>query len=126
MPDSLLGVIIGGAIALLGQSIILFLNYHRWKKERKLDYLQNKRINLEKLFSKLNAEAKSAKFDNISSDVITDFLYLCPDIVVDAFNQYMEQLYRADENKHADYFNVSSAMKIAISEIESNIEKIIL
>lgn len=126
MPDSLLGVIIGGIIALFGQSIILFFNNHRWKKERKLDYLQNKRKNLEIIFSKLNAEAKSAKFDDISSDVITDFLYLCPNIVVDAFSQYMDGLYRSDGNKHPDYFNVSSAMKIAISEIESEIEKIIL
>ena len=127
MPDSLLGVILGGVIALLGQSTILYFNYIKWKKDRKVVYLQNKRKNLEEIFGKLNAEAsKSAKFDDISPDVITDFLYLCPDIVVEAFSQYMDQLYRSDDNKRSDYFNVSSAMKVAISEIESEIEKAIL
>ena len=127
MPDNLLGVIIGGVIALLGQSTILLFNYFKWKKERKVDYLQNKRKNLEEIFSKLNTElSKSKKFDDISSDVITDFLYLCPDIVVDSFNQYMDQLYRSNDSKPPNYFDVSSAMKVAISEIESEVEKVIL
>ena len=127
MSDTLLGVIIGGIIAILGQSIVLLINHLKWKKENRIKYLQNKRQKLEEIFQKVNKELlKGIDDDNYSEDAITDILYLCPGIVVDAFNQFMQHKDESPKNKLNNLNNITNAMKVSLSEIESEIEKLIL
>lgn len=127
MSDTLLGVIIGGIIAILGQSITLFINYLKWKKDKRIEYLQNKRQKLEVIFEKVNKEIlKGIDQADYSMDIITDVLYLCPQIVVDAFSQFMDAKDKSRNIKMGNFNNIISAMKISISEIELEIEKFIL
>ena len=127
MSDTLLGVIIGGVIAILGQSISLFINHIKWKKENRIQYLQNKRQKLEEIFKKVNEElSKGIENNDYSYDAITDVLYLCPDIVVDAFSQFMKQIDESPKKNSRNLNHITDAMKVSLSEIESQIEKLIL
>jgi hypothetical protein len=127
MSDTLLGVIIGGAIAILGQSISLFINHIKWKKENRIRYLQSKRQKLEEIFKKINEElSKGIENNNYSWDTITDVFYLCPNIVVDAFSQFMQQKDESSKNNLSHLDHITAAMKVSLSEIDSQIEKLII
>src|SRR5262245_3069172 len=55
MSEGLIGVLIGGAIGLLGTGIAAFLDYVKWSKDRKYNHLVRKREQMEATFQKVRS-----------------------------------------------------------------------
>ncbi len=133
MSDTLLGVLIGGAIASVVPIISLFLNISKWKREKRIDFLYNKRKQYSDLFSSLMDEMirNEVKQFNYSMDLLTSFIHLVPKEVSDSFSYFFEKYHTVkEEDKRRffkdNYMKIWNSMKKELAEIDKKIEKEIL
>ncbi len=126
MSDTLLGVIIGGLIASIGPLITLKMNHTKWKCEKKLEYLKEKRNKLEKACSgTLTKIAEGILKNNYSSDMMSDIDFLFPEKVSKAFENLMKEDDKTELKMQKHYYLIARAMKQSIAELDEDICKII-
>jgi len=126
MSETLLGVIIGGIIGLIPTLIVSFIEYKKWKKERNIAILQQKREKMEKLFDEAYEKIHQGMEEgSFSIDMITDILRLSPRKVSEAFDKMMLDKNESIENQRTHLLEISIEMKNSLAEIDKDIESII-
>ena len=127
MLDILLGVIIGGLIASMAPIVMIILDHRRWKRQSTLDQLRFERKRLEKLFREnLKRLSRAITENSYPSDMIMDFILTMPKEVSTNFKEFLVDPNKTDSECKKAYINVFSSMKKTLSDIDSNIENIIL
>ena len=127
MFDTLLGVIIGGLIASMTPIVMIILDHRRWKRQSTLDQLRFERKRLEKIFREnLKRLSRAITENSYPSDMIMDFILTMPKEVSTNFKEFLVDPNKTDSECKKAYINVFSSMKKTLSDIDSNIENIIL
>ena len=127
MFDTLLGVIIGGLIASTTPIVMIILDHRRWKRQSTLEQLRFERKRLEKIFREnLKRLSRAITENSYPSDMIMDFILTMPKEVSANFKDFLADPNKTDAECKKAYIKVVSAMKKTLSDIDSNIEKIIL
>lgn len=126
MADTLLGVIIGGLIASIGQALALIDSRLRWNKEIGLQHLRSKREKLEKAFEGALDKIGEGMIENkYSSNMMSDFDYIFPKEVSEAFETLMSESDTSEGKKRQHYYSICRAMKSSLAKIDEEIESII-
>jgi len=132
MSEGLLGVLIGGVIATIGTVVGVRYDWMKWKKEKKLEHLRDKRERLATLFRDVsNGIEQDMVADRLDLNRITNIRILCPQSVIDAFDSMID--YRLDQKEKSGVINISGlgpyfakitqAMKTCLGEIDKQIEE---
>lgn len=126
MSDTLLGVIIGGLIASIAPLFNLVMEQKKTRRAERLMFLKEKRAQLNQAFSeaeeKLNA---SLDRDEFEPNMVFDFMRLFPKNVYEAFDAMMLEKDRRPEKLRHHYHEIVSAMKTALAEVDSQIERLV-
>lgn len=126
MSDTLLGVLIGGAIASITPIITITIEYKKWKKDKRIDFLKLKREKLETSFKdaseKITIGMQDGKF---SVDTLSDFDFLFPKNVSEALQKFMNEEYRSPKTTLFHNYEINREMKKALSELDHQLEEII-
>ena len=120
----LCGAIVGGIIGIAGQIVLAFFDYKKWKKEKKIESLRMKRDRLEKLIEETHKRLiDGMEKDFYSSDMISNFKFIFPENVFNAFDNLMKDKDQTVENKNKHFYFIMSAIKKSLSDIDEEIEK---
>jgi len=125
MSEALLGVIIGGAIAILTPVINIILEQKRWKKVKRIDYLHNQKMELEKRFKEIGKKLDECMLRNsYPCDMLAMFMEYFPKTVYDAFDSMMcdKTKNKIQEKISFHLLNIQRAMHKALRDIEEKIE----
>lgn len=126
MSETLLGVIIGGVIASITPIATLIYDFYKWKKEIKINNLRRKRDELDKLFKEVHDKLNEGMTKNsFSSEMISNFEFIFPTKVFEAFDSMMKEKDRSDDNMRKHFYFIMRAMKECLAEIDENINKIL-
>lgn len=117
MNETMQGVIVGGAIAILTTLVTLSFQYRQWKKERKIEHLKNGRSQFEQMFSVI------MKHENFGGEPLTDAYYLCPEKVKRAYDKYRSLGEMSDDDRISHEISIEMEMKKALAELDKQIEK---
>ena len=126
MTEALWGVALGGLIASILPIIPIVVDHLRWKKEKKLEVLRNKRDRLEKMFREIGSGLHEEMLkDSHSINRITDIVVLSPKPVKDAFEKMINDPRKNPNNMKMHNVDISKAMKTALTEIDDEIIKLV-
>jgi hypothetical protein len=119
----LIGVVVGGIIAIIGQIFLANFNYKKWQKETSIEILKDRRRDLEEKYAlyigKLSRGLKEERFD---TEMVFEFEYLFPKNVYDAFHKMMDEEQRDSETKQTHFFIIVAAMKKSLADIDQEIK----
>ncbi len=126
MSETLLGVLIGGAIASIVPIINIILEHHRWKRQAKLEFLKQERSQLTNLYSEIYKNLSVALDKNAYPiDLATNIEIFLPKEINEEFWKLMEKNKKGETNKRTILYNVSADMKINLKKIDDEIKKLI-
>jgi len=127
MKDAIIGlagVIIGGIIGTMGQIILSRFDYKKWKKEKTIKQLENKKEELKKEYEKYEQELiEGIGKDVLDSGMIFSFQFLFPKNVSKAFEKMMNEKNRTPKIRTFHLWNIQSEMKKSLTKIDEKIEK---
>ena len=127
MSEGLLGVVIGGILASFGTILTLIIENNRWKKEKRIEYLKDKKEKLDESYTKAISELNTAlNEDNFPIDLVNNFRYQYPDGVANEFWKIFDDKDKSVENKKRHYWKICEEMKKSIVSIDTEIDRIIL
>ena len=126
MSEVLIGTIVGGVIASVSPFAMLAFNYFQWKREKQIEHLRSQRDKLATGFQDAIHHLADGMCNNrYPTDTITDFVFLFPQKVSQAFDNMMSEKDKTSDNLRRHYFIISAAMKIALAEIDKKIEQVV-
>lgn len=133
MNDIILGSIIGSSGAVLGgiiASIVPFVNsindYKKWKFDKKIQLLKEKRERTEKIFDDVYAKiTEGITNGSFNIDMIATVIKLCPKDVSEEFDKMMLNEGSTLEKKRRHLLSISALMKEHLAKIEYEIENLI-
>lgn len=124
MSEMLWGVIIGGLIGSVGTIGSLILKMHMWQKERRFQFLEEKRDRREKIFEEAFKKIEAGlRSDAYELDMAASVFKLCPTKVSRAFDNMMLDKDKTPLKKRHHLMVISNAMKESIADIETAMEK---
>lgn len=122
MSDALLGVFLGGVIASVSPFITLWRDSARWKTERKLELLRERRARLEQLTEQVLPELSEAMVKrSYSSTLLSDIYVHAPKAVSDCFDEWVTADDKDEKAGKFAYMKICMAMKQAITDIDAEI-----
>ena len=117
MSDTLIGVVIGGALASVSPIAQLIFNHLHWKRDAKLAYLKEERLEFEtNAYEVLALLAEHLTGGLISAPLHCKLFVMMPKSASDLFMNYLESSDRSDNAKRALYFAMSVELTKAIDE----------
>jgi len=123
MSDTLLGVVIGGFIASLTPIVTLSIEYKKWKKDKKINFLELKRDQLEKAYTKASKDITSGMIERkFTIDTLSDFDFIFPKNVSDALNNFIKDQNKSQENMRSHNYIINKEMKKSLADISKEIE----
>ena len=127
MSEALIGVVIGGLLSGLGTWIPIAVQHKRWVSETRISRLNAKRERLEGAYERtlkklLNGMVEGAYSSNMMSDI--DFLF--PDVVSEAFEEFMAEEDKNEVKMKGYYYLIARAMKKSLKSIEDQIDALVL
>lgn len=117
MNETMQGVIVGGAIAILTTLVTLSFQHRQWKKERKIEHLKSRRSQFEQMFSAI------MKHENFGGEPLTDAYHLCPENVKMAYDKYRSLGEMSADDRMSHEISIETEMKKALAELDKQIEK---
>jgi len=122
----LIGVLLGGLISALIQYGSNSSDYRKWKVDKKIELLKEKKINLKNEFKESRKLFEiGLEQDTISIDMATDMYYIFPNNVSKAFKIFIDDDDKSESSKKKHYYKITKQMKIALSKIDEDIEKLL-
>jgi hypothetical protein len=122
--SQLIGVIVGGGIGIVGSIIVAGLDWMKWKSDRKIKLLVNRRDRLERSTRDLREMIVHGIVEGRTNiDAITTIALRWPNSVFDAFDAMQKDENRSKENLQAHYLKISLAMNKALADLDAEIEK---
>ena len=126
MSEALWGVIIGGVIALAPTLIVSFIEYKKWKKGKKIEVLQQKRVRMEKLFNDAYQKILEGITKNsFDIEMIGKIMRLAPRNVSGQFDKMMSDKNRTAENMREHSLLISVEIYNVLASIDKEIEGIV-
>jgi hypothetical protein len=123
MSETLLGVLVGGAIGVLGSLATLLVEQHRWRREKRLDYLKLKRSQLELQFKEIHQGVlRGLESGRYSVDMVTTATYLVPERVAEGFQGFMAAPKQSHKQVEEELYKLSMVMKRELAEIDARIQ----
>lgn len=126
MNSALIGVIIGGLIASIGPIVSLVVSHRRWKLEKRVEYLREKRTDMEERTKRILSVLTSSLMDGYvsSNDITSEISVYYSETVRHSFR---EMLKSKDDRVgwHKCYLNLTIEMKKEISSIDLQIKKLL-
>lgn len=118
---SLIGVVIGGLIGIIGQFGISFFDNKRWEKEKRIEHLRIKRSELDTKYKEcMESLYESLKSNTYSTASVFDAIYFFPVDVKEAYRNVKED---GDiEVRKKSVWNVEAEMKKSLAEIDKQID----
>lgn len=127
MSEALIGVLIGGLLSGLGTWITMFIQHKRWISETQIARLNAKRERFEVAYEvTLEKLQKDMLQDVYSSNMMSDIDFLFPEIVSQAFENFMAEKDRSDDTMRNHYYGIARAMKKSLKSIDDQIDAIVL
>jgi len=125
VPETLLGVLIGGLLSGLGTWITLLIQQSKWRTELRIAHLKEKRERLEATCQRIvdtlpNAMAKNSYPISLLSEI--DFLL--PESVSKAFEALMKEKDKNEQSLKGHYYTIAREMKKEIRLIDEEIERV--
>lgn len=125
MFEALVGVVIGGLIGIAGTVTGVCMEYQKWKKDRRADYLRSERARLEKLYTEISNRLPDNIVDGkYNIDLGTDILFRCPVDVSQAYRELIQEKDKTPETLRHHLFRIFAAMKQSLADIDRKIEEI--
>lgn len=122
MSETLLGVLLGGLIGVFGSMVALAVEHRRWRREKLLEYLRDRRRQLEVLYKEVHqGVTEGLKHGRYDIEVVTNATYLCPRPVTDAFTEFMRSPKASEEEVQEELYKLSMAMKNSLAELDRRI-----
>lgn len=91
MNETLIGVIVGGLIGIVGQFLIFYFDNKKWKKERIIEVLKMRRDRLEEKYNKCIEELRKSLETNLYGDSALDTIVKTfPQRVCDAYEEVLK------------------------------------
>ena len=123
MSETLLGVLIGGAIGSVAPLIALFWDQRRWRQEKRLMYLQSERQRMEHLFAATYEKLGTAMANNsYPIDMLADLGVLMPKEVNKRFHEWMEKSPKDEADARVALLEISLSMREALAALDKKIE----
>lgn len=97
--DAIIGVLVGGLIASIIPLITLRVNSEKWRKEKRILYLEQKKQKLEIVFNELNKDLFDALAGNKNNSKIVDYTFLCPGNVLSLSGKIFNSIVDGDSEK---------------------------
>lgn len=124
MTDTLMGVIIGGSIALIMPVISLIYSHHVWKREKKVERLEYKKKEYEKLFNKGLKEIGKFLRTKTANIEILDFESRMPEEILQEYRRLIDDKNKFDVKKSKNnYWLLSLSMRRYVQSIDDEIDK---
>ena len=126
MSETLIGVLIGGLIASFAPLVTLWAESRRWKLEKKLERLREKRSQLERLSAGILPQLSQAMADNsYPSQMTSEILVFMPGPVSDRFHKWMAENDKDAAKGKLAFMDICVAMKKAMSDVDAEIVQLI-
>ena len=125
MSETLWAVIIGGVIASIAPTISLYYENRKLSKDLKIQRLREKRAKLESTFQKIIERLdQSIEENDYSMDLVSDFQFLVPKNVDDAFIKFLEiRDKKADKDDTMfHHYTIIGEMKNSLAKIDNEID----
>lgn len=127
MTDTIIGAIIGAAIALAGTGITAFLGYLMWTRSLKYQILKGERDRLEKKFERyLDYYLDCLKKNAVDAPLGATLAYEFPEAIQKQFREAIKSgAFSTDDLKikQEAYFEMAYAMSKVLAEHEKDIRK---
>ena len=121
---TLIGVLIGGIISIMGQFLVNHFNYKKWQKDRLIEELKSKKENLNQEYRKIkNKLIKGVRDNNYDIDMLTTIVFLFPKNIQDAFNEMVKDKNETLDNRRIHLYKIMSEIKQYFVEIDKKIEE---
>lgn len=125
MSEGLLGVIIGGVIAVAGTVIGVLVGYKKWKTELMVRHLKEERLRLEKDFDSALEKILEGMLEGVyPSEVTSSIFFLYPKQVYDAFIKMLDEEDKTEKKMREHFFMIASSMKKTLAAIDKEISKL--
>lgn len=121
------GVFVGAVVASIAQVALLYWNHKKWKIEKKVEYLKEKRDTFKRDFEKALeqvAEGMTAD-DEFSINLLVDMFCSFPKPVVAAFDEMIDEPNKDIKSLRKHYGYINLAMKEYLVEIDKEIERLL-
>jgi len=126
MSETLWGVLIGGLLASIMPFVTVARDECRWRKEQRLSFLRDERLRLENMFRLASNKLAEGMAKNVyPTEVLMDSLYVFPDNVFVAIQAMWDDSDRSLERRTFHYAAIIGEMKLALAEIDANVEQTI-
>lgn len=127
MSDTLIGVIVGGFIASIAPITSLIINHLRWRREARIEYLRGERQRRESIYKDaFHKLSKGVADGNYPMDTISDIMILMPQDVNDLFEKLMDEIAKKTGKEKFVLMEIALAIKKHFSEIENQIEDLVM
>ena len=133
MSETLQGVLLGGAIGSLLPAANLIFNCFKWRRQRRLEFLREKRRRLERLFGRtLRLVAESVEKGKWHGAAVIPLLVHAPTSAKNALRELNQQLVADWGNRNSEevrqearslFHMLNNAMEAELAEIDDQIEK---
>jgi hypothetical protein len=122
MSETLQGVIIGGLIASITPLIVLWYEYKKWKKEKKIEFLRSRYVKLQNIYNKsIEHLHEGLKNKSFSIDLRTDIDLVMPTVVSEKCLELIKE--KDDDKLQGKMYFVKLAMKKNLEDIDLEIKK---
>jgi Ca2+-binding EF-hand superfamily protein len=121
-----MGAVLGAAIASIVPVVTSFNDFKKWKLDKRIQLLKEKRQKLDEIYSKAYEKiTEAAVHGSYDIQIITSILKQCPKEISEAFTNMILDKDNSDDNKRHHIFTISSKMKEHITSLDAAIERAI-
>ncbi len=126
MSETILATIVGGIIASIVPVIVQLIEYKKWKKTLKVDFLKDKRSRLESVYNKVKSELLDAMLSGkYPHDLVDKINTAFPVSVLEKVSEFTSKKKHSVHETHMWYMEICEAMQKSIDIIDLEIESTI-
>lgn len=126
MSEALLGVVIGGLIASVSTFTNVIVSHRRWKFDKRLEYLKEKRNHLQQRVNLILKQlSEGMEKNDYDIAMLAEIEILLPKNIYESTSKFFEDEDQSLENMQKHLLYISREAKISIAEIDDEINKLI-
>lgn len=125
MPETLIGVVVGGLLSGLGTWLALLVQMRRWRTQPQLSYLKEKRDRLHNDCQRIIEMLPKARAENsYPISMLSEMDFLFPESASKAFADMMQDKDKDEKSRKGHHYLIARAMRNEVRLINEEIERV--